>query len=250
LHCEKCGSADTEVTKCGKCGQKSLIRCHNCGNQVCADKYCEVISIKRKIKILTYFAMGLVLLIFLILPVVIMKAMEEPEEPTKRPRPTQVASKPPTTPPKPTPAASKPPPKSPAQLLEERRQKVAALGRQLAAEKVPYKKGSSDPRSGGLDFLGYVQHTLKAGGINVSRSPKEFLKLGPKVSDKSKLVAGDVLFFTTKPDSRRPNFVGIYLGKGDFGCAFPSGKRQGVLSIALDHPYWAKRYLFGVHSIR
>ena len=250
MHCEKCGSADTEVTKCGKCGQKSLIRCHNCGNQVCADKYCEVISIKRKIKILTYFAMGLVLLIFLILPVVIMKAMEEPEEPTKRPRPTQVASKPPTTPPKPTssPPATKAPAKTPEQLVQERRDKISELGRQLAAERTPYKKGSSDPMSGGLDFLGYAQHLLDAAGVQVSRSPKEFLKLGKRLKGTDDLLAGDVLFFTTKPDSKRPNFVGIYLGNGDFGCAFPSGKRQGVLTIALEHPYWAKRYLFGVRS--
>src|SRR5688572_14755406 len=68
MHCEKCGSADTEVIKCAKCGQKSRIKCANCAFSNCTDKYCEVISIKSKIKVLTYFAIILIVLMVLILP--------------------------------------------------------------------------------------------------------------------------------------------------------------------------------------
>lgn len=274
MHCEKCGSADTEVTRCGKCGQKSLIRCHNCGYQVCADKYCEVISIKRKIRLLTYFAMFLIFLMVIILPVVFVQAWDEDPEPTARPTPTQVATKPPATPtqtatkppvsptqvatkpatPKPpTPQpptsqpATKPPQKPPGVVLQERRDAVRDLGRKLVQQKLGYKKKSSDPKSGGLDFVGFVQHVLQEANVVLPRSPAAILKAGRRINGTDALLPGDVLVFSKKPGSKTPNFLGVYLGGGKFGCSYPG---KGVIEIDLGHKFWKPRYLFAVRTIR
>ena len=70
MHCEKCGSADTEVVKCGDCGQKSCVKCSNCGFASCTDKYCAAIAIKRKIKILKWAVVIIILIMIGTIPFV------------------------------------------------------------------------------------------------------------------------------------------------------------------------------------
>lgn len=264
MHCEKCGSADTEVTKCGKCGQKSLIRCHNCGYQVCADKYCEVISIKRKIKVLTYFAMFLILLMVIILPIVVMKAMDEEPPATPRPNPSATARPTPRPSPPPSPSAPPPPPTPPPSVaapspspappptptgptVEQRRQKAGSTGLDLTKKNLPYKKNGADPSAGGFDFVGFVQYVVQQAGVELSRNPAQIVGAGARIADTSGLEAGDVLVFSKEEGSKKPNFLGVYLGDGQFGCAYPG---KGVIAVPIEHKFWKPRFLFGVRVIQ
>ncbi len=251
MHCEKCGSADTEVTKCSKCGQKSLIQCHNCSYKVCADKYCEVISIKRKIKILTFIAVALMALMVVVLPVIFLGLdSDKPAVPTPKPTST-VAPDPTEAPPPPTSVAPDPPPApDPEVVLREKRTTVEKTIRQLVGEGVGYKKGSSDPASGGLDFVGFVQYALGRAGEELPRNPGAILKMGDRISDRSQLEIGDIVVFSKKPNDSRPNFLGVYIGNDEFSCSYPSGARKGVIKVKLSHKFWSPRFLFGVRVLK
>lgn len=266
MHCEKCGSADTEVVKCSKCGQKSRIKCSNCAFSNCTDKYCEVISIKKNIKILTYFAITLIVVMIFVLPVVITRILEDSDplggvvDPTTPPTPTQVASAPPTpsapatptAPPTPTqpitPVEAQPPtPSEPAAPdPAEVRKSVVASARELIDQKTPYKKGATDPSQGGIDFVPFVAWCFKQQGIDVPSSMKGLAGVSDRISDVSALEPGDVLFFSMKKNNR-PNFVGVHLGGGKFACAYPKKK---VLVTSVNTKFWKPRFVYGTRPVK
>lgn len=251
MHCEKCGSADTEVVKCPKCGQKSRIQCANCAFSSCTDKYCEVISIKRKIKILTYFAVALIVLMVFVLPVIIMRALEE-EDPTKQPTAvasattTPPATQPATTPPPPPPPATAPEvtddPMPPGPSPEEQVAQASQEIEKLVAAGTPFKAGSSDPSSGGIGFAEFVVHVLKAGGIDVPVRIGEMEKAGRKITSIDEIEAGDIVFFSIKRNNRA-NFVGVATGGGKFACVYPKKK---AMELALSNKFFKPRFMYGV----
>jgi len=266
MHCEKCGSADTQVVKCSKCGQKSRIQCGNCSFSSCTDKYCEVISIKRKIKILTYFAVTLIVLMVFVLPVIIMRAIEE--DPTPAPtrvvqNPTPEATEePPPPPPPPPPTATEPatpddggfevdpfeedppPPEPSGPTPAEQRQSAASEARRLVEARLPFKSGATTPEEGGIGFAEFVAWTLGEAGVDVSASLPAMAKLGDKVRDASELQPGDVIFFSIKRNNKA-SFVGLALGDGKFACVYPG---KSAMEIPLDHKFWKPRFLYGVRA--
>ncbi len=269
MHCEKCGSADTEVVKCGKCGQKSRIQCSNCAFSSCTDKYCEVISIKKKIKILTYFAITLIVLMIFVLPVIFMKVIGDGEkpDPTRKP-PTRVASATPTAPatvpaspaapPTPTvsapptpapptaPPTPPPPPPTPAgPNPAETRAKVVEAGRSLVTQKVGYKKDATDPSQGGIDYLPLVAWVFAKQGIKVPASLRDLASAGQRITDRAKLEPGDVILFSIK-NNDKVSFVGVYTGGGKFVCSYPG---KGVLEPDLSNKFFDERYRYAVRIV-
>lgn len=101
-------------------------------------------------------------------------------------------------------------------------------------EGVPYKWGGND--KGGLDCSGLVKITYQElFGLNLPRTTRKLIHEGLRVSA-SYLIAGDLVFFKTKPNT---NHVGIYMGDGTFMHVSSS---KGVMKSRLDNPYWQKHY--------
>lgn len=143
MHCNKCGSKDTETVKCGNCKQNSSIKCKACGNQFCSDKYCEIVALHEKRKQLSRIAIILFALILCTVPSTfavmtgsVRKAAGIPETPAPTPEPPKTPAPPappaaaaatptappvasaatPATPP-PAPPASMPPPPAPTSAI-------------------------------------------------------------------------------------------------------------------------------------
>jgi cell wall-associated NlpC family hydrolase len=136
MHCNKCGSQDTETGKCANCKQNSSVKCKACGHLFCSDRYCEIVALHAKRKQLTRIAILLFGLILCTVPstwAVITGAAknaavgEQPppagEQPQAQATQPGEPATPPTTapegqPPQPPPpegqAATPPPPEQPA----------------------------------------------------------------------------------------------------------------------------------------
>jgi len=112
------------------------------------------------------------------------------------------------------------------------------LQKALALLGTPYRWGGSDPDKG-FDCSGLVGYVFRnALGIELPRVSRDMAKSGELVTDRAKLVAGDLVFFGRKG---RVNHVGIYVGDGRFVHAPSRGKDVTVSS--LDQGYWSGRFL-------
>ena len=264
MHCEKCGSADTEVIKCGDCGQKSRVRCANCGYYACTDKYCSVIAIKRKIRLLTWCA-GIIFLVMLgTLPFVISTYMgaggDDPGGgPVPTVMPTEVASPTPTptptpaptptrpaTPPTPTaqptrPATPTPPPPTarPGDFPNQAAFRRAIVEAIDAGEGIMFGTGTN---RAGMRPDYYVRWTFRQIDWDVPESIDGFVETGRRIDDMSALQPGDVLFFSIRQDGRA-SYVGIYRGDGRFACIAPTQGRGWVVG-PLAHDFFRPRFLF------
>ena len=102
---------------------------------------------------------------------------------------------------------------------------------------VPYRWGGKDPNSG-LDCSGFVSQVFKqAIGLELLGNAQYMAAQGAKVA-KSKLKAGDLVFFNTR--GRRYSHVGIYVGDGRFVHAL--NKKKGVRVDHLNDPYYTQRF--------
>ncbi|MFC5570608.1 C40 family peptidase [Lysobacter yangpyeongensis] len=112
------------------------------------------------------------------------------------------------------------------------------LQKALALLGTPYRWGGTDP-SKGLDCSGLVGYVFRSAlGIELPRVSRDMAKNGELVTDRAKLMAGDLVFFGLKG---RVNHVGIYLGDGRFVHAPRKGRDVTVSS--LDQGYWSGRFL-------
>jgi cell wall-associated NlpC family hydrolase len=112
------------------------------------------------------------------------------------------------------------------------------LQKALALLGTPYRWGGSDPDKG-FDCSGLVGYVFRnALGIELPRVSRDMARSGELVTDRAKLVAGDLVFFGRKG---RVNHVGIYVGEGRFVHAPSRGKDVTVSS--LDQGYWSGRFM-------
>jgi cell wall-associated NlpC family hydrolase len=101
---------------------------------------------------------------------------------------------------------------------------------------VPYAWGGSSPA--GFDCSGFTSYVFKRNGFTIPRVSADQYNFGKWVN-KSQLLPGDLVFFTTyKPG---PSHVGIYLGNGQFAHA-SSGAGKITIS-SMSNPYYSQRYL-------
>ena len=112
------------------------------------------------------------------------------------------------------------------------------LQKALALLGTPYRWGGSDPDKG-FDCSGLVGYVFRnALGIELPRVSRDMARSGELVTDRTKLAAGDLVFFGRKG---RVNHVGIYVGEGRFVHAPSRGKDVTVSS--LDQGYWSGRFM-------
>ncbi|TCS83600.1 C40 family peptidase [Tepidibacillus fermentans] len=98
----------------------------------------------------------------------------------------------------------------------------------------PYQYGGASPQTG-FDTSGLVYYIYQKSGMNVPRTVKYQAFYGIHV-ERNQLQAGDVVFFSYKGDY--PNFVGIYVGNGQFVSSV-SGK---VAIHSLTSVYYNSKY--------
>jgi cell wall-associated NlpC family hydrolase len=118
----------------------------------------------------------------------------------------------------------------------------------------PYSMGASLEYGNSTDCSGFVQYIYKGFQINMPRSSSEQSQVGQTVTrnlDYSKLVPGDILFFSRGGHS--VGHTGIYLGEGKMIHA--STYRTGVIITDLrqgsyDHRFVVAKRVFEVSYLK
>ncbi|MGW8826653.1 C40 family peptidase [Paenibacillus lautus] len=100
---------------------------------------------------------------------------------------------------------------------------------------VSYKTGGTT--TNGFDCSGFTSYIYKKLGLSLPRTSGAQYKVGTSVA-KSKLKAGDLVFFNTS--GRGVSHVGIYVGGGKFAH---SSSSRGVIISPLSQSYYANRYV-------
>jgi cell wall-associated NlpC family hydrolase len=111
------------------------------------------------------------------------------------------------------------------------------LSKAQAYRHAPYARGASLETSSATDCSGFVQFIYHGFKINLPRSSSEQAQVGKVVTrqmDFSKLLPGDLLFFSR--GGRSIGHAGIYLGEGKMIHA--SNHRNGVTVTDLRQPYY------------
>lgn len=111
------------------------------------------------------------------------------------------------------------------------------LSQANAYKHAPYARGASLANSSATDCSGFVQFIYHGFKINLPRSSAEQAQVGKVVTrqmDFSKLLPGDLLFFSR--GGRTVGHAGIYLGEGKMIHA--SNHRYGVTVTDLRQPYY------------
>lgn len=105
---------------------------------------------------------------------------------------------------------------------------------------VPYRYAGLSRK--GIDCSGLVNRIYRnVYSKNVSRSTSDLVKQTKKLS-KSKLKAGDLLFFATSGNKKKISHVGIFLKDGYFVHASTS---RGVIVSHLDEDYYKRTWREG-----
>lgn len=103
---------------------------------------------------------------------------------------------------------------------------------------VPYRRGGESHQ--GFDCSGLVQYAWAGAGVQLPRTAAQQYARAQKVSP-NELAPGDLVFF--RIDGRSIDHVGLYRGDGHFVHAPRPGR--AVEAVALDNPYWSRRFAGG-----
>lgn len=124
--------------------------------------------------------------------------------------------------------------------------KVVELAKQQLGKK--YVWGANGPKS--FDCSGLTKYIYGKVGVTLNRVSTDQATQGIKV-DKSKLQAGDLVFFSginASSSSKKVSHVGIYIGNGYFIHA--SNPTRGVVKDELSDDYYSKHYVTARRVIR
>lgn len=128
---------------------------------------------------------------------------------------------------------------APALPINEARKTVVEYS--IAQLGKPYKPSGNSPTEG-FDCSGLVFYThLNAGKLVPRRAEDQY----HTIKQASKVLPGDLVFFTTDSRGKHIDHVGIYIGQGTFIHA--PGRGKVVTTAKITDPYW-KQHLVGAGS--
>ncbi len=104
----------------------------------------------------------------------------------------------------------------------------------------PYKYGGNSVT--GLDCSGYVKKIYEIFDVQLPRSARDQIRVGPSIG-REDLAVGDLVFFKTRRYAKYPTHVGIYIGDGNFIHSSSGHGRIGVKIDALSSDYYSKAYV-------
>lgn len=108
----------------------------------------------------------------------------------------------------------------------------------------PYRYGGSTKK--GVDCSGFTMQVYKkVYNKKLPRSTQGLAKTNYKKIAKSKLYAGDLIYFATGRDKKQVTHVGIYLKNGKFIHASTS---RGVMVNHVDDDYYRKAWVRAVRA--
>lgn len=103
----------------------------------------------------------------------------------------------------------------------------------------PYKTGGTAPPV--FDCSGFVGFILKPHVPGIPRVSRDMAKTYPAV-EKSRLVPGDLVFFSTGMVQGAVTHVALYIGDGKIVHAISDGPETGVVVTDLERRYWKNHY--------
>ena len=101
----------------------------------------------------------------------------------------------------------------------------------------------------GIDCSGLLSNGFSSQNIEIPRTAQEIARLGVIVYDSSRLINGDLVFFTNTTSSKKLiTHMGLYLGNGEF---IHSSSSRGVIISKINDPYyWREKFLFGKRILK
>lgn len=144
--------------------------------------------------------------------------------------------------------------------IERARNAIARLQRQALYENVtegiinsalkyigvPHRMGGTTYQ--GMDCSGLLVTAFRENGIDLPHSCKALCCIGRVISEKTKLIKGDLVFFkNTYKSDYYVTHTGIYIGNGKF---IHTSAKKGVTITSLDNPWWQQKFAFGARILQ
>jgi len=133
-------------------------------------------------------------------------------------------------------------PKEPSDAVKDKIEDLIAYAMTFLG--TPYKLGANGPDK--FDCTGFTCYVFKHFGYSIPRSSysQGYTDYGIKITNKSDLKRGDLVFFDTVKDNDKSDHAGIYLGDGKFIHA-SSGKSMSVVIGDINSSYYIPRFSWG-----
>jgi len=107
----------------------------------------------------------------------------------------------------------------------------------------PFLMGGETPREG-FDNSGFIYYVLNQNGINCPRRTRDQVLIGEQITDYAGLKPGDLVFFSTDPESGEAQFGGIYIGDGKM--IYSSSGDASVHESNIAQAWYREAFVFGV----